>query len=772
MIIGSTPAPAQAPEKKDPKESQADESARALVKQLCDTVRTARDFWKPVFDRIKEDMAFAGGDQWQQAEDKMADKYKVNFVQRELNQEVSAIYAKNPTFTCERIRRLEYSVWDGTEASLRQAMAAIESAAGHDAAVMEAPPEAGAAPQGPPQEAVAIVTDYKAGADRKKLYDRIAETLEIVFSNEINCQQPDFESQMKDLILCEKTTGAAFVTLKFKRENETVPTSSATQATVMDRLNRINQLVQDLQEQQNYADDAPCHEELKLMLLALAASLKDGAGKTLSEGLVFDFKPPTSVIVDPKCRSLTEFVGADWVAEEFLMTPEKIEGQWKVDVRGSARQYTAGQENMNTVTPRTKAGGQEAQTTSDPGNWPDKTEACVWIIYHKRDQLKYVVCDGYEGFLEDPEAPWPEVSGFWHTQALKLSRIIVEENLPQKGVTIYGESACRLLRPMQEEMNRSQEALREHRVANRPGHVCGKDTFTANDRKNLAGRASHDVIPLDNVPPGGDTSKALTPIPTVPIDPNLYRTDQVMQHAQLVTGQQQANIGQQAANEKATGQAIAETSRVQNVSSEVDSLEKFLSKLGKMGGEMLLTQMSEQTAKEIAGPGGAWAVTEETRAAVRKNLYLQIEAGSAGRPNRALEISNLQALMPQLIQLAQGMGLPLDPLIKYAAKVMDFRFDLEEWLAQAQPQGQGGPGGQPKGAAESISIKLSDLNPDERAQALMLAGIRPGMPPAPPAATNGGPRPPGAGSPVAGAAAPGPRAPNVAVMSTRMAPKP
>jgi hypothetical protein len=761
MIAGVKPQAAPAEAETPAKDTPEAQSRKALVKELTDEVVAARSFWKPVYDRVEEDIDFAGGDQWKDAEDKMSDKYKVNFVQRELNQEVSSIYAKNPTFTCERIRRLEYTVWDGTEASLRQAMAAIEQAMGHDMAAATSPAGSGVEPQGPPQEALALIADYKKGADTKKLYDRIAETLEIVFAHEIAAQVPDFETQMKHLIRGEKTTGVGFVTVKFRRENETTPTSSATQATVLDRLARINQVAQDMRRQENYASDAPCHEELKLMLMALSQSLQAGAAEILAEGLIFDFKPTTSLIVDPKCRSLIEFVGADWIAEEFLFSAEYIQGKWGVDVRGKAIQYTDGVENQNIVSPRTKAGGQESESTNSVSGWGSSSEACVWIIQHKRDQMKYVICHGFDDFLEEPESPWPEVTGFWHTQALKLSPVIVHKNKPGKGVTIYGESACRLLRPMQEEMNRTQEALREHRVANRPGYLCGKDTFTANDRKNLAGRNAHDVIPLDNVPPGTDCSKALAAIPTIEIDPALYRTDQLMQQAQLVTGQQQANIGQQAANEKATGQAIAEQSRVQNVSAEVDELEKFLSRLAKMGGEMLFSEMSEDTVKEVAGPGAAWVVTDQMRAALRKNLFLKIEAGSAGRPNRALEIANLQALMPELLKLAQGMGLPLDPLVKYSAKVMEFDFDIEEWLAQADPQQSAGAQG--RGAAESISIKLADLNPQERAQALQMAGINPGMPPAP--AEPAKPTSPGAAD---GAQS---RMPSTAAMSTRMAPK-
>lgn len=745
------PAPPASPDAL--REKQASESRRALVKSLTDVVRAARTFWNPIFERMREDMDFASGDQWHDATDTMSDRYQANFVQRQLNQQVSVLYAKNPTFTAERRRRLEYTAWDGTETSLQQAKAAISQAAQADLAATQA----GQKPNGPPPEAAAIVTDYARGAARKKRYDNIAETLELLFAYELDSQSPDFETQMKDLLLREKTVGVGFVTAKFQSEHESVPTAGATQANIIERLNQVHALAATLAADPSRGEDDPAHEELRLAVLALAQSVQSGEGKTTQQGVLLDFHPATGIIVDPKCRNLCEFVGADWITEEMLFDPEQVLAQWNVDVKKDGAgviRYQHGKETGDTVNLKTKAGGEEKEKSLSTGPWPEQAKVCVWTIQHKRDQMRYVVLDGYKDFLEEPEAPWPAVQGFWHTVALKLTRVEVEENKPQQGVTCYGTSTCRLLRPMQQEMNRSQEALREHRVANRPGHVCGKDTFTEGDRRNLSGRAAHAVVPLDNVQPGADCSKVLFPIPVNHIDPDVYRTDGIMQHAMLVAGSQQANIGEQQSNEKATGQAIAEQSRVQSVNSEADSQDKFLATLARISGEMMLLAMDPAIVKQKVGFGAAWPVGAAQREQVRQHLFLRVDAGSTGRPNRALEIANLQALMPQLLELARNIGLPLDPLVKYAARVMDFDFDIQEWLGQAQPP-QGSAG---KPASEAISINLAQLTPDERAQALAMAGIKASSPQA-------------VAQPGAPGAAPQGMPAGVAAQATRMLPK-
>lgn len=726
------------------REKQASESRKALVRELTTRTKEARTFWEPQFERIRDNIRFAGGDQWQDAEEKMADaasdKFKVNFVQRELNQQVSAIYAKNPTVVCERRKRLEYRVWDGDERTLALAQQVLMQAAPlvqtdaqarmivqtFDAQNQAAGGQMAETPQVTEARAIAgnlppaviqaqqVVADYQEGQKRKVLFDRIGDTATLVFNHQLDEQQPDFESQMKDLILREKTTGAGFVTIKYQRENETIVTSSATHADVVDKITRLRQLAGEAEEDE--LSEAQ-KEQLLIELNDFNSRLQDQQ-KPRVEGLVLDFKPTTSIIIDPKCRSLFKFLGAGWVAEELMMTPDQIEEIWGVDVESKAVPYQHGVENRNQTNLNTKAGGANDRDNVVSGGWPAAATCCVWIIQDKQAQMKYVVCDGFDDFLEEPSAPWPAVKGFWHTVALKLNRLEIEENHPKAGLTIYGESNVQLMKPMQEEVNRSQEALREHRLANRPGHICGNDTFDKADMEALANRAAHDVIPLNNIPPGGDVSKVLVAIPTNPIDPKLYDTSGLMQQVLLVTGTQQANMGTQGAGEKATGQAIAEQSRIVGASSEVDSLDKFLCEIARIGGEMLFKEMTMDTVTNIAGPGAVWPNDPKTREEINCMVFLKVEAGSMGRPNKAMELSNLQMIMPQLIQLAQAMGLPLAPLVKYVAKVLELDFDIEEWLAQAAQV--------PPGAQQQISAARPTNGGPMRTE--------PGLPPNAPAA--------------------------------------
>ncbi len=699
------------------KQPDATESRKALVKNVTDWVREEREFWEPMFDRMRKNISFAGGDQWDEGISD-SENYQVNIVQRQLNQSVAAIYAKNPTVTVERKMRMEHTVWDGTLEQLQRAKMEVETAA---VAAVQAQ-QTGAEVPPPPAEATKIVTDYAAGLQRKKLADRIAETLQRLITFEMDEQKPDFNGQMKSLVLREKVCGAAFLAVKFQRETETVPNTSQNQAGVIEKMQAIQAKARELQgKYETPAEYSACAEELQLMIASLEKQLQGEDAKVLREGIVYDFKPTTSILVDRACRCLHEFVGAPRIAELFYLTPTQVEEQWQKNVRvdGVIRYTEAGEE----LTPRPKRKGKKGGE-ANTGEWPDKARCCVAIVYDKTKQLKYVVCDGYEDFLEEPEAPWPPVKGFWPIITLKLKRVEVECNKPTEGLTIYGQSDVDLLRPMQQELNRSQQAKREHRIGNRPGYLFKDGMIDKNEASRIGTMGANTGIGLKNVPPDVDLRSVIVPKPTVTLDPSLYEKEGVLNDIFMTVGSQASNLGAQGANEKATGQAIAEQSRIQGVSSEVDEIDKFLTESLRITGEMSLQGQSLEAVKRKVGKGAAWPSTRREMQAdggqsqvatitiddCLEQFVITIEAASSGRANQALDIANFKEMQPMLFAMAQALGLPIDPLLRHAAKIMDFKFDIEAWLASKVamlPQ----PGVAQPGAAPAPSGPAKQVEP-------------------------------------------------------------
>lgn len=109
---------------------------------------------------------------------------------------------------------------------------------------------------------------------------------------------------------------------------------------------------------------------------------------------------------------------------------------------------------------------------------------------------------------------------------------------------------------------------------------------------------------------------------------------------------------------------------------QVDELDSFMSEIARAAGAILLQQMSVDQVKSIAGPGAAWP--ELTAQEIADEIYLEIEAGSAGKPNQAAELRNLERVLPYIIQIP---GIDPKWLAKEVLKRMDDKLDLDAALA-------------------------------------------------------------------------------------------
>jgi hypothetical protein len=71
-----------------------------------------------------------------------------------------------------------------------------------------------------------------------------------------------------------------------------------------------------------------------------------------------------------------------------------------------------------------------------------------------------------------------------------------------------------------------------------------------------------------------------------------------------------------------------------------------------------------------------------TKDVVARDLYLEIRAGSSGRPDQAQELQNFERLAPILMQLP---GIKPAFMVKQALKRMDDKIDIDEAIADGIP---------------------------------------------------------------------------------------
>lgn len=606
---------------------EVDPARANLVARWCRNIRQAKKRFAPDYERMRENMDLVLYGSSKQLYEQ--GHYVVPIIQRHINQSVAALYAKNPRSTAKRRKRLEYQLWDGDIQSL---MMAQQAALAGDV------------------NAAALLREVEEVKTRQQMFDRMAKTLEILFQYFVDEQETNFKTRLKQLVRRAKTCGVGYLELGYQRVIEQRPDVLAKIDDTKAKLERAKALLA-MASDGDMDQDAPEVEELRLLL----ADLERQADVIVREGPVFDFPGATEIIPDPKCRQLNGFIGADWIAREFIMSPEKVLQTYNVSVKGRYKAYTG-----------------DSRYCED-GDDPDKDRTdmcCVWRVQDKKNRQVFTIIDGYPDFVEEPAEPLVQVEGFWTTFTLTFNEIEHEKRL-------FPPSDVEILKHPQLEYNRARQGLREHRIANRPAYATMKGMLDDQDKEALQVRPANAVVELKALQSGMTVDQVLQAIKPVPVDPALYETNSVFEDVLRSVGAQEANLGGMS-GATATESSIAESSRTTSLASNVDDLDMFLTQVAKATGQLLLMEVDPATARKIAGPGAVWP--EVSRQEAVEEIYLEVKAGSTGRPNRAAELANMERGMPVLFQVP---GVNPYPVARKYLELLDI--DLEEAIVEGLP---------------------------------------------------------------------------------------
>jgi hypothetical protein len=652
--VGATP---QAPEKVVARERPDPAPQRAeLCSKWQSRIRAAKVHWEPSFRRMREDMRFAAGYQWPDQTDN-DDRYVANIVLRHIKHRTASLYARNPRTVVRRKTKLVSSLWDGTMTSLQAAQQQMASAQeimstvpdpvvqGHAAAVLA--------------QAQAIVNDAQQAIQQNQMLDRIARSLELAYDYSLDEQVIPFKEGMKEVVRRTVTTGVGYTKLGFQRAMKMKPEVERQISDYSEKLATIERLSADIADGESVPDGAEA-EQLRLAMNALSKEPMILA----REGLDVSYPDSTALIPDPKCKRLRNWVGAGWVAEEFMLSGEDIQEIYGVDVQSAGAGARAYQ--------KIEGPGQPVRL-SEP--WEDKKSSevfCVWEVYSRKDGLVYVLCDGYPDFLREPGQPEVWIERFYPWFVLSFNDVYHTNS-------VFPMSDVRLIRDMQLEMNRARQGLREHRRANRPKMATANGMLDDEDKDKLRNHPANAIIELNGLQPGQSVDQLLQPIKMPPIDPSLYDVSAPFQDILRVVGAQEANLGG-TSGASATETSIAESSRMSGQSSDVDDLDEMLTGMARAAGQVILLEYSQETIIQIVGPGAVWPEMNRDQAA--RELILDIEAASTGRPNKAAEIQNINQIAPVLLQIP---GLNPEWLARQILQRMDEKLDLSEAFTAGLP---------------------------------------------------------------------------------------
>lgn len=613
----------------------------ALVNTWLDKIRRAERHHEPYFRKMREDQDFVIGRQW--PEDQSNEKYVVNICDRHMQQRTASIYAKNPRIIARVRPQMDYVLGDGTAQSVQMAIQAMAMSS-----------QTGMMPDPTMQM---IIQEHQQAEALRVQRDRFSKTLETTYDYCLDEQPIPFKKGMKLTVRRAVINGVGYVKLGFVRMMQPKPETTAQLNNLAQRMAFLSRLAEDIGENEVSAESAEM-EQLRLQIQMLQNE-PEIVGR---EGLDIDYPRSTAILVDPQCQNLATFMGADWVAQKYILSSERIEEIYGIDIGETYTQY------------RTDQRGEIRAWDITSGDWADSKlkYAAVYEIWSKRDGQVFVVCDGYPEFLMEPAAPDVWTERFWPFFPLVLNETEHEKEL-------FPPSDIRLIRHQQMEINRARQGLREHRVANRPKTACAAGVLDDEDKEKLASHPPNALIEINGLAPGQKIEDLLQPFKLPGIDPNLYETSTIFDDILHTVGMQEANLGG-TSDSTATESSIAESSRMSSLASVMDDMDDLLTQFARAAGQILMAEMSEQTVKEICGPGAVWP--QLTRAELAREITLEIEAGSSGRPNKAQEIQNAQQLYPLLMQIPG-----IDPmfLAKDLLRRMDDRLDIDAAIQDGLP---------------------------------------------------------------------------------------
>ena len=634
MQIAAAPAAAPMggvatePNRDDPAANVTAEE-RALVSKWCSRLAAARKFHEDAFKKMREDMEWArlgASKEWV-----AGGNYTVPIVQRHINQAVASLYAKNPQAVAKRRRRLAYRLWDGRPESIQAAMANPISPASQ-----------------------ALIAELLEVHQKNEVFDRIARTLQFLFNYFLDEQEPVFKVQAKQLVRRVKTCGVGYIKLGYQRQLQKDSEITAQIADTSDKIQRLQALMAEAQQGEIEQGSANLAE-----LQSLLGDLQSRETVIVREGPVFGFPGSTRILVDPKCTLLKGFIGADWLSEELLLTPDQVKERYKVDI---GTNFTAHKPDCE----------QKAEKPDDATGTGQKSGDLVLVseIQYKKGGQTMAVVDGYPAFLRVPATPIVQIPRFWTIFAVTFNDI-------ESETEIFPPSDVRLLRDPQADYNRARQGLREHRMANRPWYAASKGALDEPDKERLSNHAAHEVVELMGLQPGQPIESLLQRGANIPIDPAQYDVGASFVDIERSIGTQQANLGG-TSGATATESSIAENGRISTVSSNSDDLDDTLSALARSAGHLMLMEMDPAYVQQLAGPGAVWPDIQRQEAA--EECYIEIKAGSSGRPNKAAEISNRERAMPFLLQFP---GINPTPIARDYLELLDI--DTEEAIVDGLP---------------------------------------------------------------------------------------
>lgn len=511
---------------------------------------------------------------------------------------------------------------------------------------------------------MAIMQQRRAEREERK---RFSETLEILIAKA--WELADLKEQARYAVGTTLTTSIGWLKATWQEDAGMDAVAMSTLQSLQENLRAVEQLrtrVADLHESGNR--DALL-QDLGERLEAISAARE----AVVARGLIVDWVAPEDMTCPIGVTRVAQATSvAPWLAQRVFMTLERAKTTFpdvaKVAVERTGDKDCDPWKKATTYSQRKprftiKEGLNDApammELRSDPSQFTAGKEGqsaemaedghgefiCVHEVWDKEAGVIRTVAEGMDVYLRPPHAPEIRVTRFYPFYSMAFV---------ETDGTRYPDSLTARSAKLQDERNARLSAAKKIRARSKQGILADA---TALD-KDEADKVVHSVEgEFTFVRTTGDKpiQNVFMAKPTVQMDPALYRTDDIDANLERIWGIQEARQGVVSQNKTATEADIQEQGFNARTTFMREPLEVVLSELAVATAETLLQRLTQEDAREYAGPHAVWPEQASVQD-LASLVTVSIKAGSTGKPNNAAERAAWNAAAPVILQSIKEIG--------------------------------------------------------------------------------------------------------------------
>ncbi len=715
-------------------EGQTDEATSRLIRRF-QTEQEVPKWMATDWDRFEADRKYVHTDVMMPA---VKDAVCTNLVLRNQYVRLSQTYARDPDLAVQPKRRL---------APIPNIEAIIDDAS-----------------------MVAVQLDYQEATNafliemhKLGLFGQTVEILVKHFADECG-----FRDHLMGAIQDATTVGIAWLKVSWQEDMDADPLNNRRANDFRDTVKRLSRLAHEFEDKKwDEADDR--YREMRDLVVVTRDHVRREAWKNTVWGPDEDPREMRWNLDDPKQRppamaELTEvphyrgFVIDPVMPEDIrwdwtITRPEEIrKARWMAHaVRMSwdeiAEQFGKDREDVMNAAPSRKgddgtdqriAPSGSGTITADPQDRTDTSGAesngqvVVWERWDRSQNKVYVWVEGATDFLRcfEPEV----VSRFWFPFFPLIFNRVTGKFLPL--------SDTQLTKQLNDEFNLLRTHDREGRRAAYNKYIVAKGFFSDTEMTNLKSCPPEGVVECERA---DEVHKYFSRVIGSAYNPALYDTGKVRMDLDAMSGTSSASRGSVGQANFATEEENAAAQMEQDADRYRGRVEGVMNDVFQHMAEILVIVFPQSNAKAIAGPGAFWPHTD--RETLWRNLLLEVEAGSTGKPDRQSSLAELEQIATVMAPIAAQGG--------HRFKTMEWMRDfLDARNSRKEPEDYFEP------APAPMHPDVAKRGAEVQQTAAITGGAPGGAPGAPgmglPSPTGpAAPPPPGPGAPTGAAAAPG-----------------